>query len=142
MAYLPTPGSQEEENVWANILNEYIRSAIKHVCDIEDMGPGVKITNRPLVYFNEELPINDIGILALGAPSGVDDSNTVVITIKNRAGSTVVTKTFDTANQPPNKDYVSLGTLSINEVVDGDILKITMACNGIANMPAFRIMIR
>lgn len=107
---------------------------------IENLAAGSDITDRPIWQTQYGVDFNDISILTEGSPSGVDDSNTVVITLKNGGGSTIVSKTYNTSAQPPSSDAESLGTLSITTLSAGDIVTLSVTCGTTANMPAFSIV--
>ena len=68
--------------------------------NIENLAAGSDITDRPVFGSTYGQSFSKIGILTKGTPAGIDDSNTVVLTVKNGAGSTIVTKTYNTATQP------------------------------------------
>ena len=106
---------------------------------VENLAVGSDITNRPIWQTQDGVTFSTISILTEGAPSGIDNSNTVVITLKNGAGSTIVTKTYNTATQPPSSDAESLGALSITELLGDDIITLTATCGTTANMPAFSL---
>jgi len=107
---------------------------------VENLAPGSDITTRPIWGTQNGFDLSDLSIITEGAPAGVDNSNTVVITLKNGAGSTIVTKTYNTASQPPTSDTASLGALSITTIAASDIITLTVTCGTTANMPAFSIL--
>ena len=82
-----------------------------------------------------------LGILTHGTPSGIDNSNTVVITIENSADASVVSKTYNLATQPPTNGFADLGTLTVTAFTSNDYLKITVTQGTTANMPAFAIVL-
>jgi len=109
--------------------------------DIEDLAAGADITDRPVFVFpTKDVVLNEIGILTQGAPAGVDNSNTIVITIKNEDGQTLVTKSYDTASQPPTNNYASLGALSNVNLDAADHLLVSVTQGATANMPSFRLV--
>lgn len=69
--------------------------------------------------------LSGMGIVPQEVPAGIDNANTCVITIKDAAGNTMVTKTYNTGTPAPGqKTYASLGALdaihkvlTANEVV-------------------------
>ena len=77
----------------------------------------------------------------MGAPAGIDDANTVVLTIKNNSGTTIVTKTYDTSNQPPSTTFADLGALSVTAFASNEFLTITIVQGTTANLPAFAIVL-
>jgi len=107
---------------------------------VENLAVGSDITARPIWGSVNGFELTSLSILTEGAPAGVDNSNTVVITVKNGGGSNIVTKTYNTASQPPTSDTESLGTLAITTIASGDIVTLTATCGTTANMPAFSIL--
>ena len=115
-----------------------------HNISVEDLGAGVDISARPIfVSPTLAVTLNSIGILTQGSPAGVDDSNTVVIALKDDAGNTVVSKTYNTATQPPSSDYADLGSLSASYKVleAAEHLTLTVTQGATANMPAFDVVL-
>jgi len=106
---------------------------------VENLAAGADITDRPVLGTQYGGSFSAISILTKGAPSGVDDSNTVVITLKNSAGETIVTKTFNTATQPPTKTIMDLGALLITELTAGQFMLLSVTTGTTANMPAFEL---
>jgi hypothetical protein len=107
---------------------------------IEELAPGVGFTGRPVFCSGYNLGLVSIDILTEGPPEGIDNSNTVVLTVKKGDGATVVTKTFNTATQPPDKGRVSLGTLLATSLESDDFLTLDMVQTGTAKMPAFYVV--
>ncbi|MCC6910378.1 MAG: DUF2190 family protein [Phycisphaerales bacterium] len=112
---------------------------------IEDLAAAGDIAARPIFAHPGGAELVSAGILTQGAPAGVDDANTVVIALKDDAGNTIVTKTFDTANQPPSSDLGDLGALSAtHKILVGDehvTLDVTQG-GTTSDMPAFVLVIR
>lgn len=108
---------------------------------IEDLAAGEGITDRPVYGTQYGEAFSKAGILTSGTPAGIDNSNTCVITLKNGAGSTIVTKTYNAANQPPTNDLADLGALSITELEAADIVTLTVTQGATANMPPFAIIL-
>jgi hypothetical protein len=79
--------------------------------------------------------------LTRGAPAGVDDGNTVVIAVKDDAGNTIVTKTYDAGTQPPTNDFGDLGTIAYASCEAEEHLTLTVTQGATANMPAFYLVI-
>jgi len=131
-----------EEAIPQEIADEAeVNQMFTELIAVEDLAAGADISQRPIFASKYDCSFTGIGILTKGAPAGVDNSNTVVITIKNSAGETLVSKTYNTANQPPTNAYASLGTLT-NQDLDGeDELKIDVTQGATANMPAFDIVL-
>lgn len=110
---------------------------------IEDLAAGADFTARPCFNANSPTQLVRIGILTLGAPAGVDDSNTVVIAITDGAGNSIVSKTYNTANQPPSGSYASLGTLDATHslLTADELVKIAVTQGATANMPGFFVVL-
>lgn len=108
---------------------------------VEDLAAGADILNRPIFANPEAVTINSIGILTQGAPTGVDDTNTVVILVEDDASNALVTKTYDADPQPPTNDYADLGTLSNNSLSAGEHLMLSVTQGVTANLPAFTIIV-
>ena len=109
--------------------------------DIANLAAGVDLTDFPIYGSGYAATLTKIGILTKGTPAGIDNSNTVVMTIKNGAGSTILTKTYNTATQPPTNDFEDMGTILIAAVAADDKLTLTMVQGTTANMPAFSIIL-
>jgi len=109
--------------------------------EVENLAVGSDISSRPIFASHYAATLTYIGIMTKGTPAGIDDSNTVVLTIANGAGTTIVTKTYNTATQPPTSDFADLGTLAITAFTADDYLTLTLTCGTTANMPAFTIII-
>ena len=57
--------------------------------------------------------ITKIGIVPLESAAGIDNANTCVVAITDGAANSIVSKTYNTATQPPAAGvYESLGTIS------------------------------
>lgn len=108
---------------------------------IENLAAGSDISNRVIFGSQYGVTLSKIAIITEGAPAGVDDSNTVVITLTNGSDETIVTKTYNSANQPPSSDLGDLGALSITELDANDVIKLSVTCGATANMPAFTIVL-
>lgn len=72
-----------------------------------------------------------------GASAGVDNANTSVHTVTDQDGNTIVTKTYNTATQPPNGQE-SLGTCDLTHGVLAarESPRVTITNGGTANLPA------
>jgi len=119
--------------------DEVIRQFAKE--DIQNLAAGVDLTDYVIYGSGYAITLSKIGILTKGTPVGIDNSNTVVLTVKNGAGNIVLTKTYNTATQPPTNDFEDLGALSITSIAANDILTLTMTQGTTANMPAFSIIL-
>ena len=119
---------------------EIQKMRVEHV-RIEDLSAGSDISNRPIFVNPKAVTLNSIGILTEGAPAGIDDSNTVVIAIKDDAANSIVSKTYNTGTQPPDTDYEDLGTLLNQSLSAGEHVTLSVTQGTTANMPAFSIVI-
>ena len=111
---------------------------------IEALAAGVDIATRPcFVDPADAREILEIGILTYGAPTDVDDSNTLVIAVTDDGANVLVTETFDTGNQPPTADYVSLGALSATHklLAAAEHLKVAVTQGTTSAMLAFFLVI-
>ena len=108
---------------------------------IPNLAPGSDISGLPIYGSGYDRSFSKIGILTKGVPSNINDSNTVVLTIKNGAAQTVLTKTYNTSNQPPTNDFEDLGTILISDISANDKLTIDITQGTAANMPAFSIIL-
>lgn len=111
---------------------------------VENLAAGADIAARPCFISPVASVISEIGILTLGASAGVDDSNTAVIAITDAAGNSIVSKTYNTANQPPDAAYASLGTVSATHgiLTAGEVVKVAVTQGTTADLPAFFLVIR
>lgn len=117
-------------------------SDVAHVA-VEDLGAGADIAARPLWVAPAACELVSIGILTAGAPAGVDDANTAVVAIADDAANAIVTKTYNTANQPPTADFASLGALDATHKVlaAGEHITLAVTNGATANLPAFEVVI-
>jgi hypothetical protein len=109
--------------------------------DVEDLGAGSDIADRPVFVNPKAVTINSISILTKGAPAGVDDSNTAVILVEDDASNQVVTKTYNTATQPPTSDAEDLGTITNGSLAALEHLLLSVTNGAAANLPAFTLAI-
>jgi len=128
-----------------NILEHY-PAAYTHraIIAVENLAAGVDIADRSVfIVPDAAATISSIGILTQGAPAGVDDSNTSVIALKDDAGNTIVTKTYNTATQPPTSDYESLGTVSGTHGVlaAGEHVTLSITNGATADLTALSVII-
>jgi len=110
---------------------------------VEDLAANADIAARPVFVHPRALTLKSIGILTEDAPAGIDDSNTCVIALKDDAGNTIVTKTYNTGTQPPSSDYEDLGTLDETHKVlaAGEHVTLTVTQGTTADMPAFTVVL-
>jgi predicted RecA/RadA family phage recombinase len=110
---------------------------------VEDLGAGADISARPIFVSPTACTLLSAGILTQGAPAGIDDSNTCVLALKNDGGDTIVTKTYNTATQPPDGDYEDLGGLDADHKVlsAGEHVTLDVTQGTTADMPAFVVVL-
>lgn len=141
VAFAIEPGLPALWNASIEFFGKRIEKMRTETYWVEDLGAGVDIANRPIFVNPKAVTINSIGILTQGAPAGVDDSNTVVVEIKDDAADSLVSKTYDTDPQPPSSDYEDLGNLSNVSLAAGEHLNLNVTQGATANMPAFGVVI-
>ena len=121
------------------------RAARVAVLAIENLAAGADIAARAQwVAPVEGCVLTRAGIVPQGASAGVDDANTAVLALADADGNAIVSKTYNTAAQPPAASaYGSLGTpdathavLTANEVVT---LAVTQGAT--ADLPAFLLVL-
>ena len=112
---------------------------------IEDLSADADIADRALfvVPTGYALTLTDIKVISQGSPSGIDDSNTCVVVVKNGSNA-IVTKTYNTANAfPAAGTAASLGSLSATYKVlaAGEIVKLSVTNGTNADPPEFMVQI-
>lgn len=105
---------------------------------------GIDIAVRPFFSKIMASVIKAVGILTKGTPTGIDNSNTAVISITNEAGSAIVTKTYNTSVQPPTKDYATLGAVTDAncDIAAGGIANIAVDQENTADLPEFDLVVQ
>ena len=115
-----------------------------NISQIEDLAANADIAARAEFCAPAGgCTLTKVGIVSLGDPAAVDDSNTVVIAIADAAANAIVSKTFNTATQPPDAGiYDDLGSLdATHKVLTGNevcTLAITQGTN--ANLDALLVI--
>lgn len=101
---------------------------------VPQQGAGVDFSGRPVFSCPNVGRIQSVGLLFNGAPVGIDDTNTAVVTIKDGGGNTIATKTYNTATQPPTDAYDSLDA-ALNEAFGaGAVWTMDLTQGATANM--------
>jgi len=110
---------------------------------VEDLGAGADIATREVFVHPRAVTLKSVGILTDGAPAGVDDGNTMVVTLADDAANTIVTKTYNAGTQPPTSDYEDLGALDGTHKVlaAGEHVTLSVTNGATANPPAFLIIL-
>ena len=109
------------------------------VVRVVDLAPGADIADLPVFVAVGDQTVFGCRLLTQGTPSGIDDSNTVVLTL-SVGGNVLLTKTYDTSTQPPRNDQDNLTSLideTYADLDDGDVVTLSVAQGPTANMPAF-----
>jgi hypothetical protein len=101
---------------------------------IPQLGAGVDVTNRPVFACPHIGTMKSVGILYNGAPSGIDNANTAVLTLKDGSGAVVATKTYDLANQPPTSAYDSLDGSLDESLAAGEVWTLTIVQGASADL--------
>lgn len=110
---------------------------------VEDLAAGADIAARLVFVLPRANTLQSVGILTQGAPAGVDDANTAVITIADAAANVIVTKTYNTGTQPPTSAYASLGALDATHKIlaASEAVSIAVTQGAAADLPAFTLVI-
>ena len=111
---------------------------------VEDLAAGADIAARPVFVHPRAVTLVSVGILTEGAPAGVDNDNTAVLALADDAANAIVTKTYNTATQPPTRDYEDLGALDGTHKVltAGEHVTLSVTQGATANLPAFSVILR
>lgn len=112
----------------------------------EDLSAGADVADRYILVIPSgvQWTISKASIVPEGSSAGVDDSNTAVIALKDDSGNTIVSKTYNTANQPPASGVQgNLGTLdSTYKVLSaGEKLGLSVTQGSTANLPGFLLQL-
>lgn len=111
--------------------------------EVVNLAAGADISGMPVFVAAQGMVLTTCHLLTKGTPTGIDNSNTAVITVKDSGGNTVVTKTFNTGTQPPtedSEDWSSLLDDDYTTLAEGDVLFLDVTQGTTANMPAFSIV--
>jgi hypothetical protein len=110
--------------------------------EVVNLAAGADITLTPAYVAAQAMVITSAWLLTKGTPAGINNSNTAVVTLKDKNGNVVLTKTFNTATQPPTSGSLNLTSLldaDYTTLAAGDRLDLTVTQGATANMPAFSI---
>jgi hypothetical protein len=125
-----------EQSVGAGATEYYSELAVL----IPQLGAGNDVTGRPVFACPNPGTVKSVGVLYTGASAGIDDDNTAVVTIKNGAGDTIATKTYDTANQPPESGYDPLDSNLDEAFAAGEVWTVTITQGVTADLPELYII--
>jgi len=109
--------------------------------DMIDLAAGADISDYPVFVAVDAIRITKCRLLTKGTPSGIDNSNTAVLTLTVN-GNTLLTKTYNAGTQPPTRDEEDLTDNLVADYLDldeGDVVKLSLTQGATANMPAFLI---
>jgi len=110
---------------------------------VEALAAGVDIAARPVYAHPRASTLVSAGILTQGAPT-CGGADTIVVALKDGAGNTIVTKTYNAGAPPPTSDYADLGALNGTykslDALELVTLSVTQSAGAI--MPAFALIIR
>jgi hypothetical protein len=85
-----------------------------------------------------------LGILPQGDSAGIDNANTAVLAFTDGAGNAVLTKTYNTANQPPAASvYADLGSISAvhGKLAANETLRVAITQGAAADLPALLLVV-
>lgn len=110
---------------------------------IEDLAAGADIAARAeWAAPAGGATITKIGIVPKGASAGIDNSNTAVVAVADAAANSIVSKTYDTATQPPAAStYADLGTLTNATLTANEVVTVAVTQGATANLPAFLLVV-
>jgi len=135
----------DRRDVTSMTLSICVEQFGRFVTPIEDLAVAADIADKVLASNTRAITITEVGILTAGAAADVTDASTVIIAVKDADGNTIVTKTYDTDNQPPDTKYADLGTVSATHSIlaANEIPTVSVTQGGAtANMPAFDLIIQ
>lgn len=121
------------------------RLAHQALVAVEDLAAGADVAARAVFKApSTGAVLTAAGLLMQGASAGVDDANTAVVAIADGAGNAIVSKTYNTATQPPAANaYGSLGSLdAVHQVLAADeIVTLAVTQGPTADLPAFLLVL-
>ena len=125
----------------ARILVEAIEAAASNqmvYSQVSDLSAGGDLSGLIVFYAPSEVTISELGFLAQGVFAGIDNSNTMVVTVTDGDDNVLVTKTYNTATQPVDETYNNLGAVDAQyaTLAEGGVLKLTITNGSTANPPA------
>jgi hypothetical protein len=125
----------------------FIEGSARHVFayEVENLAAGADIADRPIwAAPSGGAVITKVGIVPQGASAGVDNANTAVVNVEDGSGNSIVSKTYDTANQPPASGaYGDLGSLSGTHAVltANEVLRLDVTQGATADLPGFVLLV-
>jgi hypothetical protein len=136
-AYMRTLLAADDEDALA-ALAHFLRT-FDYPVSIARLAAGADIVNQPVYSPNVTAKLTYLKLLTQGAPAGIDDGNTAVLTLRNNSGDTVATVTYNTANQPPSSgmDDLTSGIVTAQATIANDeFLTLSLTQGTTARMPA------
>lgn len=108
---------------------------------IDDLGQSVSIDDLECFVSPTAVELISIGILSQGVPAGIDAGNQFVITIKDAADNTIVTKIYGATAFPSNA-YDDLSGLDATHKIltPAEIVRIDVDSSGTADPPTFLVV--
>jgi hypothetical protein len=105
---------------------------------IEDLAADADIANRPVFAAPTAMTLESAALIAQGAFAGIDAGNTMVVTLKDGAGNTIVTKTYNNVTVPTNSGVNDLGTLDATQKIltANELVTLSITNGATANPPA------
>jgi hypothetical protein len=110
---------------------------------VEDLAAGADIADMPIyvVPVGYTFEVEAAQVIMQGTTAGVDDANTAVVAVEVGA-TALVSKTYNTANQPPASGAAgSLGVIANGERAAGDVITFSVTNGATADLPAFMLQI-
>lgn len=131
--------SKEDLNTLTGVASQFI------VYQVEDLSAGGDIADRPLFVCPTgfTFTLSSVKIIAQGSASGIDNSNTCVVAVKN-GSNTIVTKTYNGSTTFPTSGTADdLGALNATYkvIAAGEIIKVSVTNGNTADTPAFILQI-
>ena len=115
------------------------------VIQVEDLAAGADIAARSeMTAPLSGATILKAGIVLKAASAGVDAGNATTVALKDKAGNTIVTKTYDDAPVPPAAGiYDDLGAIDATHgiLTANEVVEIVITQGATADFPAFIIVV-
>jgi len=113
--------------------------------EVENLAAGADIADRAIWAAPAGgAVVQKVGIVPQGSSAGIDNSNTAVVNVEDGSGNSIVSKTYDTANQPPAAGvYADLGSLTAANAIltANEVVRLDVTQGATADLPAFMVTI-
>ena len=144
LRYSPSTGKLQVSSnggAYAGDLGTYQTNV--DIIQIEDLAAGADIAARAeWAAPATGCVITKIGIIPKGSSAAIDNSNTAVIAVADAAANSIVSKTYNTATQPPAANvYGDLGTLSNATLTANEVVTVAVTQGATADLPAFLLVL-